>query len=88
MRENHVILGVHITERLKQAVLVQQILTEHAGSVKTRLGLHEPQGEHGAPNGLLLIEVYGGEAKADALAGRLTGIDGVQVQRMVFDHPA
>ena len=87
MRESHVILGVHITERLRQAVTVQQILTEHAGSIKTRLGLHEPSGEHGAPNGLLLVEIHGGEAKADALAGRLSTIEGVHVKKMVFHHP-
>jgi hypothetical protein len=87
MKETHVILGVHITERARNAVHVQQVLTTHAGSIKTRLGLHEPQGDNGGPNGLLLLEIVGGEAKADVLAAGLVAIEGVHVQRMVFDHP-
>ena len=87
MKESHIILGVHITERTRQAVLVQQILTAHGGIIKTRLGLHEPQGENGSPNGLLLLEVTGGVARADALAADLGALEGVQVKRMVFEHP-
>jgi len=87
IRENHVILGVHITERLTRAQLVQEILTEFGGIVKTRLGLHEADGSHGSPNGLLLLETTGGEARADALAAKLSAIEGVFVKKMVFDHP-
>ena len=87
MKESHVILGVHITERARNALPVQQVLPEFGGSIKTRLGLHEPQGDNGGPNGLLLIELIGGEARADALAARLKAVDGVFVKKMVFDHP-
>ena len=87
MKETHVVLGVHITERARNAVRVQQVLTEHGGCIKTRLGLHEPQGEQGGPNGLLLLEIVGGETKADALTAGLAAIEGVYVKRMVFDHP-
>ncbi len=86
MRESHVILGVHVTERAEKAARVQEILTSCAGLIKTRLGLHEPQGEHGAPNGLLLLELRGGEKQADDLAGRLRKVEGIEVQKMVFDH--
>jgi hypothetical protein len=86
--ENHVILGVHITERMKNARQVQEALTEFGGNIKTRLGLHEVDGHHGSPNGLLLLEMVGGESHASRLADQLTAIDGVYCQRMVFDHPA
>lgn len=87
MRENHIILGVHITERARNAVPVQQVLTAHAAYIRTRLGLHEPLGESAGPNGLLLLEIAGGETKADALTAALTALHGVYVQRMIFDHP-
>lgn len=87
MRENHVILGVHITERAQKAVRVQEVLTEYAGNIKTRLGLHEPQGPDGAPNGLILLEIQGGPGPAADLESRLTSIPGVFVKALVFDHP-
>ena len=37
----HIILGVHITDRLKEAVEVQKLLTVFGRYIKTRLGLHE-----------------------------------------------
>lgn len=86
--ENHVILGVHITERMKNAALVQEALSECGGSIKTRLGLHDVEGRHGSPNGLLLLEMVGGEGRAQVLVDKLAAIDGVYCQKMVFDHPA
>jgi hypothetical protein len=86
--ENHVILGVHITERMKNAQRVQETLSEFGGNIKTRLGLHEVDGRQGSPNGLLLLEMAGGEGRAQALIDKLAAIDGVYCKKMVFDHPA
>jgi hypothetical protein len=85
--ENHVILGVHITERMKNARPVQEALSEFGGDIKTRLGLHEVDGHQGSPNGLLLLEIVGGEGRAQALVDKLTAIDGVYCKTMIFDHP-
>jgi hypothetical protein len=85
--ENHVILGIHITERTKNARQVQEALTEFGGSIKTRLGLHEVDAHVGSPNGLLLLEIVGGEARAGALVDKLGAIDGVYCKKMIFDHP-
>ena len=86
--ENHVILGVHITERMKNAQPVQEALSEFGGNIKTRLGLHEVDSHLGSPNGLLVLEMVGGEGRAQALIDKLTAIDGVCCKKMVFDHPA
>ena len=40
-KEDHTIVAVHITDRLKEAVEVQKLLTRYGGQIKTRLGLHE-----------------------------------------------
>jgi hypothetical protein len=82
----HIIYGVHITERLKRAVDVQKLLTEYGACIKTRLGLHETEG-NGSPNGLLLLEMVGDERKSAKLADELAKIEGVEVQKMIFDHP-
>jgi hypothetical protein len=85
----HTLLGVHITDRLTEAVEVQKILTAHGRQIKTRLGLHEidPGGDP-APNGLLILEVVGDDGGIQQLADQLNAIDGVEVQSMVFHHPA
>jgi hypothetical protein len=83
----HFILGVHITDRLKEAVRVQQLLTEYGGHIKTRLGLHELEPGAPSPRGLVLLELVGDEQACRDLAGRLGAIDGVDVQQMIFTHP-
>jgi hypothetical protein len=60
----HIILGVHITDRIHHVHAVQNLLTEYGCSVRTRLGLHEAQ----------------------ELANKLSAIEGVEVQTMVFKH--
>ena len=83
----HFILGVHITDRLKEAVRVQQVLTEYGAHIKTRLGLHELDASNLAPRGLLILELVGDDGVCQALASRLAAIEGVEVQQMVFTHP-
>lgn len=82
----HFILGVHITDRLKEAVRVQGLLTEYGAHIKTRLGLHEIEAAGASPRGLVLLELVGDEAVCRDLAGRLGAIEGVEVQQMIFSH--
>ncbi|MFA6175656.1 MAG: hypothetical protein WC765_03640 [Phycisphaerae bacterium] len=37
MKDNHIILGVHITDRIKHVSSVQKALTEYGCYIKTRL---------------------------------------------------
>ena len=82
----HIILGVHVTDRLKNAAMVQALFTEYGSHIRTRLGLHEVDGTPSAPNGVVLLELVGNAAKCEELATRLGAIEGVDVQRMVFSH--
>ena len=63
------------------------VLTEYGDNIKTRLGLHDVHEGFCSPNGLLLVEFLGDAARADTFAKRLSAIQGVEVKRMVFDHP-
>ncbi len=83
----HIIVGVHITDRLKEAVKVQQVLTEFGGNIKTRIGLHEVSGEAPNLNGLVLLEMVGDEKRCLSIMDRLSAISGVFVKNMVFEHP-
>jgi desulfoferrodoxin-like iron-binding protein len=83
----HVILGVHITDRVKHAAGVQGVLTDFGCNIKTRLGLHEVQADVCSPNGLMLLEFCGAEAQCEDLEARLAAVEGIEVKRMIFDHP-
>ena len=85
--ENHIILGVHITDRIDHVSHVQNLLTEYGCSIRTRLGLHETSKDFCSPNGLLILEMIDDKQKTDELAGKLNAIEGVEAKQMIFDHP-
>jgi hypothetical protein len=80
----HHIVGVHITDRFANVPQVQQILTEHGCNIKTRLGLHEVSEDLCSRGGILILELWGPEHECAVLVNRLQGIDGIEVQEMVF----
>ncbi|HOT51299.1 MAG TPA: hypothetical protein P5318_02565 [Candidatus Hydrogenedentes bacterium] len=81
----HIILGVHITDRLRKVAEVQQLFSQYGCNIKTRLGLHEVENVC-SPNGIVLLEMYGDEAVCFELADKLAAIDGIEVKKMVFEH--
>ncbi len=83
--DKHIILGVHITNRLKKAAEVQQLFSQYGCNIKTRLGLHEVQNVC-SPNGIVLLEMYGEDAVCLELADKLAAIEGMEVQKMIFTH--
>jgi len=83
----HIILGVHITDRIHHVDTVQQLLSEYGCSIRTRLGLHEAEKNFCSANGLLLLEMTDDMKNANALAEKLNAIEGVEVKKMVFAHP-
>lgn len=85
-QSKHLICGVHITDRLQHAVEVQEILTGYGRYIQTRLGLHEVGAESSSPNGVILMEFIGEEAKFQEFTLKLAKIEGVEVKQMVFDH--
>lgn len=83
----HIILGVHITDRVHHVDPVQHLLTEYGCSIRTRLGMHEANAGFCSPNGLIVLEMDDDDSKATDLMDRLNAIEGVEVKKMVFDHP-
>lgn len=86
-QEPHVILGIHVINRVEHAVNVQTLLTEFGKNIKTRLGLHDVHDGYCSPNGLMLVEFVGGAAQCKPLVDKLASIPGVEVKQMVFEHP-
>jgi hypothetical protein len=78
------ILGIYITNRVKDSLQVQHILTKYGCSVKTRLGLHEVQDDNCSPDGLILLELTGDIQECMKLENELRKIGGLEVQKMEF----
>jgi hypothetical protein len=85
MKPEHVILGVHVTDRLKAVAEVQKVFTQYGSLVKTRLGLHEIGN---SPEGLVVLELVGEKKARKDLEEKLGAIEGIEVKKMVFSHKA
>jgi len=85
-KERHIVLGVHITERVKHVPQVQDLFTKYGCSIKTRIGLHEVSEKFCSPNGLVVLEMAGPEEPTFELIEKLEAVEGVDVQKMIFEH--
>lgn len=84
--EDHIILGVHITERATHVPEVQKVFTKYGCNIKTRLGLHEVSENFCSPNGLIILELVGDPKQCDNLIKELTAIEGIEIKTMKFSH--
>lgn len=84
MAGKRLILGVHLTNRMSEASKVQQLFTDYGCNIRTRLGLHNVSDDFCDSKGLVLLEMFGEDAKCEELASKLAAITGVEVQRMEF----
>jgi len=82
----HIVLGIHITDRVEHARTVQDLFTEYGCSIKTRVGLHSVSDNFCSPNGLVLLEMAGDEKPVFELLEKLEAVEGVDVQKMIFEH--
>jgi len=84
--EKHIIMGVHITNRLKRAQDVQKVFTDFGCNIRTRLGLHQVQEDVCSSNGLVILELCGKDKDIAKMEKHLKTIEGIEVQKMVFKH--
>jgi hypothetical protein len=80
------ILGIHITDRVKEVADVQSILTKFGCAIKTRLGLHEVKDDFCARSGLIILELTGSRDEFVKLENALLGVEGLEVRKMVFEE--
>ncbi len=79
-----VILGIHITNRTKDVVLIQDILTKFGCSIKTRIGLHDADEDNKNSDGIILLELLGDKEEMLKLENALRNIESLKVQKMIF----
>lgn len=86
MIQRHLIFGVHIQNRVRTVPNVQKLLTDYGCNIKTRIGLHQVTENLCSHQGLILLEMFGDEATCLELADKLSALEGIEVQKMVFEH--
>jgi hypothetical protein len=86
MKQPHLILGVHVTDRAHQVPEVQKLLTQYGCNIKTRIGLHHVDDNVCSPRGLILLEMHGDAAVCGELKTKLSKLEGIDVQEMLFEH--
>jgi len=79
------VVGICLSNRVENAAEFQRVLTECGCYIKTRLGLHDVNENLCAPGGLILLEVYGGDAAVADMESKLKAVKGLQVQKMEFE---
>lgn len=80
------ILGIHATQRVKEAHKIQETLTKYGCSIRTRIGLHDVKDNYCSPSGLILLELYGDIEECNRLENDLHKIEGLDVQKIVFNQ--
>jgi len=78
------ILGIHVSDRVKKAELIQPVLTKFGCTIRTRLGLHDVTEEFSSSTGMILLELTGDPAEYIKLENELLRIEGLEVKKMVF----
>lgn len=78
------IIGLLISDRIKEAGLTQVVLTEFAHIIKSRLGFHEVNEDKCSRVGVILLQLAGDPLEFDRFEKKLKDIGGIEIQHMIF----
>jgi hypothetical protein len=78
------IIGLLITDRIKEAGLTQKALTKYAHVIKSRLGFHEVSEDVCSRVGVIILQLAGDAGECIRLEQELGQIGGLEIQRMIF----
>lgn len=81
---NYKIIGIAIKDRIKEAGKTQQILTKHAGIIRSRLGFHEVSEYTCSRVGFIILQIIDNQKEYQLLIDDLKLIGGIDVQEMNF----
>jgi hypothetical protein len=78
------IIGLLITDRIKEAGRTQNTLSKYGQIIKSRLGFHEVSREVCSRVGVIILQLSGSVDTMNQLEHDLHEIEGLEVQRMSF----
>lgn len=80
------IIGILITDRIKEAGKLQSLLSEHNDIIRSRLGFHELTEEICSRVGIILLTLGGEKENWLPFENELVAIEGIEVQNMLFEY--
>lgn len=80
------IVGLLITDRIKEAGRTQMVLTKHSRIIRSRLGFHELNENVCSRSGIILLHLTGKPQEWELLIDELKQIGGLSVQQMTFEN--
>jgi hypothetical protein len=80
------ILGLLITDRIKEAGYAQKTLSRYAHIIKSRLGFHEVTENVCSRVGIIILQLSGDPSECEKLESELREIGGIEIQRMLFNY--
>jgi len=80
------VIGIKITDRIKESGLVQKTLSAYSSVISTRLGFHELSNELCSREGYMIIHLAGIPDECDELVELLKKVEGIIVSEMIFSH--
>jgi hypothetical protein len=78
------VLGIRSSDRMHDVTALQEVLTKFGCSIRTRLGLHENDGDQVADGGIVILELAGNVEEFMKLENELLKLDGLTVKKMVL----
>lgn len=78
------IIGLLITDRIKEAGRTQQLLSKYSRLIRSRLGFHELTDNVCSRAGIILLHLTGTEPEWTAFENELQQVEGVEIQKMSF----
>ncbi len=75
------IMSLVLNNRVRNAVKLQDALTEYGCMIKMRLGLHEAEDDC-ENEGLIILKLTGTDEEIAALETKLNGVEGVKAKNM------
>lgn len=79
------VLGIKITDRIKEIGLTQEILSGHASVITTRLGFHELTDEVCSREAYIILHLRGEQSESEKLMNELKDVEGIELREMNFD---
>ncbi len=79
------IIGIRLTDRIKEVGLTQEVLSKHANVITTRFGFHELTSEVCSREAYIILHLNGDEASSDHLLKDLSSVGGITVKEMNFE---
>ncbi len=79
------ILGIRITDRIKEAGRTQEVLSKHSSIITTRLGFHELTTEQCSREAYIILHLSGDNIMMGKLVSDLKEVGGIELRDMTFE---